>query len=85
VVLEQQLREALAQRPPEKLTRMSSGQMLHVARQRRIVKASLAARLAEVVTLRNRAVHEVAEPTKEEAPFVLNTIREVLDALPQQE
>jgi SIR2-like domain len=85
VVLEQRLREALAQRPPEKFARMSLGQMLRVAQQRRIVKGSLAARLAEVVTLRNRAVHEVAEPTKEEAQFVLDAIREVLDVLPEQE
>jgi nucleoside 2-deoxyribosyltransferase len=83
VVLEQRLREALAQRPPERFARMSLGQLVHIARQRRIVKASLAARLAEVVALRNRAVHEVPEPTKEEAQFVVNTIREVLDALPQ--
>jgi hypothetical protein len=82
VVLEQRLREALAQRYPERLGRASLGQMLKLARQRKIVKGELATRLTEVVHLRNRAVHEVEEPTREEAQFVLAAIREILDVLP---
>lgn len=84
VVLEQRLRDALATRPPERIARMSLGQMLSVARRRKLVKSALAARLGEVVALRNRAVHEVAEPTKEQAQVVLDAIREVLDVLPER-
>jgi len=50
--------------------------------QRRIVTRSLASRLAEVVRWRNKAVHEVEEPTKKAAHFVLATIHEALDSLP---
>jgi hypothetical protein len=85
VVLEQRLRDALSTRPPERIARMSLGQMLSIARQRKLVKSALAARLGEAVALRNRAIHEVAEPSKEEAQFVLDAIREALDVLPERE
>jgi hypothetical protein len=84
VVLEQRLRDALAARPPERIARMSLGQMLSVARKRKLVKSALAGRLGEVVALRNRAIHELADPTKEEAKFVLDAIREILDVLPER-
>jgi len=84
VVLEQRLRDALAARPPEHIARMSLGQMLSVARQRKLVQSALAVKLREVVALRNRAVHEVGEPTKKDAQFVLDAIREILDVLSER-
>jgi len=84
VVLEQRLRDALATYPAEPVTRMSLGQMLSVAQIRKLVKSELMAKLREVVALRNRAVHEIAEPTKKDAQFVLEAVREVLDVLPER-
>jgi SIR2-like domain len=84
VVLEQRLREALAQRPPEKFARMGLGQMLRLAARRKVVAPALAAQLADVVAIRNRAVHDLTELTEGEAKFVVDTIRQVLDVLPQQ-
>ena len=84
VVLEQRLRDALATRSLEGTARMSLGQMLSVAQQKKLIKSALATRLRLVVDLRNRAVHEVAEPTKQDAQFVLDAIREALDILPER-
>src|SRR5439155_9284148 len=84
IVLEQRLRDALATRPPERLARMPLSQLLAQARQRKFLTNVLAARLGEVVNLRNRAVHQVAEPTGEDARFVLDTVREALEALPER-
>jgi hypothetical protein len=85
VVLEQRLREAIAQRPPEKFARMGLGQMLRVAVRRKLVDPILAAQLADVVSIRNRAVHDLTELTEGEAQFVLDVVSEVLNALPQQQ
>lgn len=84
VVLEQKLRDALAARPPERFARMSLGQILAVAGQRKLVKGALSMRLGEVVALRNRAVHGVEEPTKQEARFVLDAISDTLEVLPER-
>lgn len=85
VVLEQKLRQLLSKRPPEKLARMALGQMLRTARKRRVLQGAVGDRLGELVTLRNRAVHEIEEPTREQAQFVLTTLREFLELLPDNE
>jgi HEPN domain-containing protein len=80
VVLEQSLRQVLARKPPERFGRMTLGQMLEAARQRRLIKASLGTRLGKVVQIRNRAVHGLEMPSREEAQYVLAALREVLDS-----
>jgi len=85
VVLEQVLGEALAPRPPERVARPSLGQMLSAARQRKLLKSTLVARLSDAIALRNRAVHEASEPTRAQAQYVLDAVRELLDALPRQD
>ena len=85
VVLEQKLREFLARRPPKDLGRMSLGQMASTARKRNPLKGDLGGRLAEVVQLRNKAVHDVAERSRDEAEFVLKVVTELLELLPTEE
>jgi hypothetical protein len=59
--------------------------MLRVAVRRKLVDPILAAQLADVVSIRNRAVHDLTELTEGEAQFVLDVVSEVLNALPQQQ
>lgn len=84
VVLEQRLRESLAQYPPENFARMGLSQMLRVAVRRKIVDPTLAAQLADAVAIRNRAVHDHTELTESDAKLVLDVVSEVLSVLPQQ-
>jgi hypothetical protein len=85
VVLEQRLRQLLGKRQPQKrLERMTLGQLASAATNRRQLGA-LSGRLVEVIELRNRAVHEVDEPTREQAEFVVETVREIIATLPEDE
>ena len=83
VVLEQRLRQALMKSAP-KNRRMSLKQLVEEAQRREIIDVKLAAQLNEAVLLRNHAVHEIVGPNKKQAEFVLSTIRQVIDALPEQ-
>ncbi|MGC1375625.1 MAG: SIR2 family protein [Anaerolineales bacterium] len=85
VVLEHSLRQTLAKRGIENSSRMSMGQILQRVHRHKILKASLAPRIREVMTIRNRAVHEIEEPTLDQATFVLSTITQIVSALPDQE
>jgi hypothetical protein len=78
VVLEQEMRKLLGLGLVAKLSRMSLGDMLKVASQRKVVDEGLASQLLEAVRLRNRAVHEVREPTRDEAEFVLDVVGRVV-------
>ncbi len=85
VVLEHKLRNMLGKYPPEKFSRMSLGQMLNTAKKRRRIKGLLGKNLSEVVRLRNRAVHEVEEPSQEDAQIVLNSVSEFFNLFPDKE
>ena len=88
VVLEQNLREFLSKRPPKNLARMTLGRMATTAGRRNLLKGDLGGRLIEAVQIRNKAVHEVVEPTREETEFVLKDLPlggydlEVVDQVP---
>jgi hypothetical protein len=79
VVLEHRLREAVGGRVGGR--HVSLRELLKTAQQKRIVNKRLSLQLAEVITLRNRAVHEIGEPTKEQAELVLATIRDAIATL----
>jgi HEPN domain-containing protein len=81
VVLEQHLREALSKRPPKDLRRMTLGQLVERITRGGKLGLDLASRLADVVGIRNRAVHEVEERSRQEAEFVLRTVNEVVALL----
>jgi hypothetical protein len=85
VVLEHALRQLLAQHGMENSSRVSMGQILQVATKRRLLPAHLVAQLREVMKIRNRAVHEIDEPTRDQAAFVIATIREIMESLPNNQ
>lgn len=84
VVLEQRLRDALSVRSSGRIAPMSLGKMLHIAIEQKIIANELATELKEVITLRNSSVHSVVEPSKQDAQFVLDVIRKVLQVLPDR-
>jgi uncharacterized protein YutE (UPF0331/DUF86 family) len=63
---------------------MSLRGLLAAARNLKILEGDLAVRLEKAIKLRNLAVHALQEPTREDAEFVLSTIREVLEKLPKR-
>jgi nucleoside 2-deoxyribosyltransferase len=79
VVLEQKLRSMLEGRPSERLARMTLGKMLSELKKLGSVKAPEHEQLSDVVALRNRAVHELTEPSRQEAEFVLSAVREFVE------
>jgi nucleoside 2-deoxyribosyltransferase len=79
IVLEQKLRSLLAKRSPERLARMTMNQMLDELKKRRALKATHIAQLQRVVNLRNHAVHEMEELSRQDAQFVLSAIRKFLE------
>lgn len=86
VVLEQRLYDALSAlvSKGEKFTTL--GQLLSLASQHNVIQNTLAAKLEKVVNLRNHAVHHSKkELSKEDAKFVLDTVREILEVLPESE
>lgn len=86
VVLEHTLRHLLAHRGIDNSAKMSMGQILIVvAREKKVLTRESIAQLREVMALRNRAVHHMDEPTRDQAEFVLSTIREMLEKLPDIE
>jgi hypothetical protein len=84
VVLEQTFGRVIGTRSSGKL-RMSLGRLSNLARRRLSLQPDTAARLNEVIKLRNRAVHDADEPTRDQAQLVLSTTREILELLPRDE
>ena len=84
VVLEHTLRQALMRRDIQNTPRMSLGQILQTTVRHKILSAEVANDLRKVLSLRNRAVHEIDEPTKDQAQFVLSTVRMTMELLPKQ-
>jgi len=83
VVLEHKLRQLLSKRLPEDSSRMGLGQLLQSARRARLLTPSLHKVLAEVVKLRNEAVHSPKQPTRKDAQFVLTNVQRLLDDVEQ--
>lgn len=83
VVLEHTLRQLLANQGLDNSARMSMGQILHAVARTKLLDQPAIARLREVLMLRNRAVHEIDEPSRDQAEVVISAIREVLDRLQQ--
>lgn len=81
VVLEQHVREVLSKHPPRDLDRMTLGQLVTRIQKREKLDPALAAQLADVVGVRNSAVHQIEERSQEEAQSVLEVVRDVLAAL----
>lgn len=82
VVLEHTLRQLLSSRGLENSSRMSMGQILIAVSQKKLLDKNIIVLLREVMGLRNRAVHDIAELSKDQAEFVISTIGRVLDDLP---
>jgi HEPN domain-containing protein len=83
VVLEHKLRQLLSKRIPGDSSRMGLGQLLKATQRPRLLTESLRKALTEVVSLRNRAVHSLDQPTRKDAQFVLTNVRRVLDDVEQ--
>jgi len=81
VVLEHTLRQLLSKEGIDNSARISMGQILHAVARKKLLKPSDIAQLREVMALRNRAVHEIDEPSREQAEFVITVIRNVLGGL----
>jgi hypothetical protein len=82
IIFEMRLKSVVDTDSPDYSDQMSLAQMLYNARERRLLNEVLYARLRKVLDIRNRAAHEVADPTDKDARFVLDTIKDALDALP---
>lgn len=81
VVLEQHLREVLSKHPPKDLYRMGLGQLVTRITKRKRLEPELSSQLADVVGIRNRAIHEIDERTENEARFVIRVVNEVIAEL----
>ena len=84
VVLEHKLRQLLAKRIPGDFESYGAGSTIEgrpcVGG---VLTESLRKALTEVVSLRNRAVHSLDQPTRKDAQFVLTNVRRVLDDVNQ--
>jgi hypothetical protein len=82
VALEHRMRQMLASFSSADLRSMSLGQMLEALQKHKILHEELSGRLRGLIVLRDRAIHEVEEPTKEQAQFALSAIGELMTELP---
>jgi nucleoside 2-deoxyribosyltransferase len=85
VVLEHTLRQLVSKQKTDRSARLTMGNILHTVARLKLLPASSITQLRKVMELRNSAVHEIDEPNREQAEFVISTIRKVLDGLPNNE
>jgi hypothetical protein len=81
VVLENELRGLLVDRPVRGIDRMGLGQMLREAARRRLVSSAMHSKLRQVVEIRNQAVHHLDEPDRAAAAFVIEVARDFLKSV----
>jgi len=81
IVLEHTLRRNLNIQPHSGRP-LSLGALARMAQKLYTIEGESAKRFDKVVQIRNRAVHDVMEPTREDAKFVLSTVRELVEKLP---
>ena len=78
VVLENELRGLLVDRPVRGIERMSLGQMLREVARRRLVPQPMHSKLRQVVEIRNQAVHNLDEPDRATAAVMIEVACEFL-------
>ena len=79
VVLEHKFRQMLSGHIPGEPARTGLGQLVKLARRRRLIDAEVEESLMAAVKVRNSAVHEVIQPTRRDAQRVLTAVRRALD------
>jgi nucleoside 2-deoxyribosyltransferase len=78
LTLEQKLRAMLSGKPQE-LESVRAQRILSVLEGNDAITRAEASKLRKVLELRNRAVHNLKEPSRQDAEFVLATVRTFLD------
>lgn len=78
VILEQSLRSLLMIHIPKQLSPAGLGKMLRIVDQVNIINAHDREMLQQAIQIRNRAVHELAEPSAADAQFVLSVVRDFI-------
>lgn len=78
VVLENELRGLLVDRPVRGIDRMGFSQMLREAARRRLISPPMHSKLRQVVEIRNQAVHHLVEPDRIAASTVIDVVRDFL-------
>lgn len=78
VVLENELRGLLVDRPVRGIERMGLGQMLREVARRRLVPQPMHSKLRQVVEIRNQAVHNLDEPDRATAAVMIEVACEFL-------
>ena len=78
VVLENELRGLLVDRPVRGIERMGLGQMLREVVRRRLVPQPMHSKLRQVVEIRNQAVHNLDEPDRATAAVMIEVACEFL-------
>ena len=78
VVLENELRGLLVDRPVRGIERMGLGQMLREVARRRLVPQPMHSKLRQVVEIRNQAVHNIDEPDRATAAVMIEVACEFL-------
>jgi hypothetical protein len=81
VLLEETLRRLLGDAPSAGSERPTLAQLMGDARRRKLVASRLADRLSQCARIRNRALHELPEPTRADAEHVLAGVRALLAAV----
>lgn len=78
VILEQSLRSLIMMHVPKQLSPAGLGKMLRILDQVNIITAHDREMLQQVIQIRNRAVHELTEPSEADAQFVLSAVRDFI-------
>jgi hypothetical protein len=81
VVLENELRGLLVDRPVRGVDRMGLGEMLREVARRRLVSSIMHSKLRQVVEIRNQAVHQLDGPDRAAAAVVIEVTRDFLKSV----
>ncbi|PYV76366.1 MAG: hypothetical protein DMG96_14310 [Acidobacteria bacterium] len=64
---------------PQELEGVPTGRILRAVEGNDAITKSEASKLTKVMEVRNRAVHDLNEPSREDAEFVLATVKTFID------